>query len=250
MKLHCKVDRNMRHVPERIRVSNLWEKLCHCLWIHEIRPLNLNLDSHSLITQFTSRSIRSNCQSLQCCNWGHLDKVDQLNYGQLMTIYTKKVGCGPMSGAYETRALFSGFRRSRLWVVIGLFRSMLLISLRGTELWVTINFLGMYCYFPVIQLVNFVFYHFTSDLISSSSPVFIVKYILFFSFLFINCPRSSEVDSRYSYHTNDHRIPWLSEPTLIPQRISHLLVVLLYQILSHASKDQIKPWAPTNRIWL
>ena len=167
-----------------------------------------------------------------------------------MTIYTKKVGCGPMSGSYETRALFSGFRRSRLWVVIGLFRSMLLISLRGTELWVTINFLGMYCYFPVIQLVNFVFYHFTSDLISSSSPVFIVKYILFFSFLFINCPRSSEVDSRYSYHTNDHRIPWLSEPTLIPQRISHLLVVLLHQILSHASKDQIKPWAPTNRIWL
>ena len=87
-----------------------------------------------------------------------------------------------MSSSYEeTRALFSGFRRSRLWVVIGLFRSMLSISLRGTELWVTINFLGLYCYFPVIQLVNFVFDHFTSDLISSSYPVFIVKYILFFS---------------------------------------------------------------------
>ena len=123
-----------------------------------------------------------------------------------------------MSSSYETRALFSGFRRSRLWVVIGLFRSMLFISFRGTELWVTINFLGMYCYFPVIQLVNFVFNHFTSDLISSSSPVFIVKCILFFSFLFINRPQSSEVDSRYSYHKNDHRIPWLSEPTLIPQR--------------------------------
>ena len=43
MKLHCKVDRNMRHVPERISVLDLWEKLCRCLWIHQIRPLNLNL---------------------------------------------------------------------------------------------------------------------------------------------------------------------------------------------------------------
>ena len=166
-----------------------------------------------------SRSVRSNCQRLQCCNWGHFDKVDQLH--ELLAINNniyQESWCGPMSSSYETRALFSGFRRSRLWVVIGLFRSMLFISFRGTELGVTINFLGMYCYFPVIQLVNFVFNHFTSDLISSSSPVFIVKCILFFSFLFINRPQSSEVDSRYSYHKNDHRIPWLSEPTLIPQR--------------------------------
>ena len=137
-----------------------------------------------------------------------------------------------MSSSYEeTRALFSGFRRSRLWVVIGLFRSMLFISFRGPELWVTINFLGTYCYFPVIKMVNFVFYHFTSDLIPSSSPVFIVKYILFFSFLFIDRPRSSEVDSRYSYHTNDYRIRWLSEPPWFLKGISHL-VVLLHQILS------------------
>ena len=155
-----------------------------------------------------------------------------------------------MSSSYETRALFSGFRRSRLWVVIGLFRSMLFISFRGTELWVTINFLGMYCYFPVIQLVNFVFNHFTSDLISSSSPVFIVKCILFFSFLFINRPQSSEVDSRYSYHKNDHRIPWLSEPTLIPQRNNSFSSSATSDTKSYASKDQIKRWAPTNRIWL
>ena len=155
-----------------------------------------------------------------------------------------------MSSSYEeTRALFSGFRRSRLWVVIGLFRSMLFISFRGTELWVTINFLGMYCYFPVIQLVNFVFNHFTSDLISSSSPVFNVKCILFFSFLFINRPQSSEVDSRYSYHKNDHRIPWLSEPTLIPQRNKSFSRSATSDTKSYASKDQIKPWAPTNRIW-
>lgn len=158
-----------------------------------------------------------------------------------------------MSSSYETRALFSGFRRSRLWVVIGLFRSMLFISFRGPELWVTINFLGTYCYFPVIKMVNFVFYHFTSDLIPSSSPVFIVKYILFFSFLFIDRPpRSSEVDSRYSYHTNDHRIPWLSEPTLIPQRNKSFSrsATRWSDSKSYASKDQIKPWAPTNRIWL
>ena len=155
-----------------------------------------------------------------------------------------------MSSPYETRALFSGFRRSRLWVEIGLFRSMLFISFRGTELWVTINFLGMYCYFPVIQLVNFVFNHFTSDLISSSSPVFNVKCILFFSFLFINRPQSSEVDSRYSYHKNDHRIPWLSEPTLIPQRNKSFSSSATSDTKSYASKDQIKRWAPTNRIWL
>ena len=118
------------------------------------------------------------------------------------------------------------------------------ISLRGTELWVTINFLGMYCYFPVIQLVNFVFNHFISDLIPSSSPVFIVKYILFFSFLFINRPRRSEVDSRHSYHTNDHRIPWL---TLRNKSFSRSATS---DTKSYASKDQIKPWAPTNRIWL
>ena len=146
-----------------------------------------------------------------------------------------------MSSSYEeTRALFSGFRRSRLWVVIGLFRSMLSILLRGTELWVTINFLGLYCYFPVIQLVNFVFDHFTSDLISSSYPVSIVKYILFFSFLFIDCPRSSEVDSRYRYHTKDHRIPWLTEPTLIPQRNKSSSRSATSDTKSYASKDQIK----------
>ena len=43
MKLHCKVDRNMRHVPERIRVSDFLDKLRHCLWIQKIRPLNLKL---------------------------------------------------------------------------------------------------------------------------------------------------------------------------------------------------------------
>ena len=96
MKLHCKVDRNMRHVPERISVLDLWEKLCHCLWIHQIRPLNLNLTQldYPCNLLWRSRSVRSNCQRLQCCNWGHFDKVDQLNYWQLITIYTKKVGVG------------------------------------------------------------------------------------------------------------------------------------------------------------
>ena len=32
------------------------------------------------------------------CNWGHLDKVDQSDYGKI-TIHSKKVCCGPIGNS-------------------------------------------------------------------------------------------------------------------------------------------------------
>ena len=45
---------------------------------------------------------------LQCeyCNWGHLDKVDQLDYRKI-TIHSKKVGCGPISSLLKQNNKFS-----------------------------------------------------------------------------------------------------------------------------------------------